>query len=1611
MDPQQRLLMLYVYRVIEDAGYSVQSLSGSATALLVGSASSGYGNLLAQAGETVAGYSAPGVWVSMGPNRMSYWLNWHGPSEPIDTACSSSLVAVHRALELLRSGQCAQAVVGGVNTLLSMEIHESFTQAGMLSQDGRCKTFSAQADGYVRGEGVGMLFLKPLAAAERDGDHIYGLIKGSATNHGGRANSLTAPNPRAQADLIKAALQQAGVEPATVSYIEAHGTGTELGDPIEAQGLKSAFAELGAGLPVAYCGLGSVKSNLGHLELAAGVVGLIKVLLQLQHRTLVKSLHCEELNPLLALDDSPFYVVQHTQAWEALRDQQGQALPRRAGVSSFGFGGVNAHVIVEEYVGPPRVPTVFSGPVVVLLSARNEAQLGEQVQQLLAYLERQAEVNLADLAYTLQVGRDALGVRLALLTTSMSALKEQLSSYVRGEAAQEDTFHGEVKREQGALAVFRADEELQEAINKWIVRGKVDKLAQLWVQGLEVEWGHLYGQTKPQRMSLPTYPFAKEQYWVSQTMVQGGSERQLHPLVHRNTSDLNEQRFSTTLTGEEFFLRDHIVRGERVLPGAAQLEWVRVAVALARGDEVRQAVALEEVTWLRPLVVAQPQEVHIGLEMQGNGRIHFEIYSGIEDKAVVYSQGWAQLAEASEAPRVDLKVVREQCEQTLTGQACYTRFEQLGLSYGPSFQVLHELGLGDHVAVGALRLAEEVPAGYAWAPNMLDGALQASMGWAQGTADATLALPFAVEQVRQWGELPTSAWAVVRPSAGDSAALRKFNIDIVDASGRVALRLSGFSTRPIERVAAVSQTVLLASQWTVQQAMARSDRVPAYRAQGILLCEVGQDDQRIAELATLLPATQCRGLTGNGTLAQRYTTYAVQLLKWVQKEVAAHSGKALLLQLVVPSEGEGMVLQGLGGLLRSAQQEYPQLTCQLVAVEVGISIPVLAQQLRAETTSLAPMVRYVQGQREVLGFEPWASEETTLPWRDEGVYLITGGLGGLGQVFARTMAEQVRYPVLLLTGRGALKPAQEPVLQELQALGARVAYRSVDVSDAVAVAALVAEIVEQYGQLNGVIHSAGVLHDGLLAQKSSETMRQVLAPKVAGLMALDEATRDVALDWLVLCSSVVSVWGGVGQMDYAAANGFLDSYAQYRSGLVAQRQRQGRTLSVNWPLWAEGGMQLDAAGQKRLRRDTGLEAMPSAAGVTALCQALEQQHAAHVVVGYGAEARILQHLRAVCETPMQPVMTEVLDADNQAVVSELQSQIEHVLRGMISAQLKLAREELERDAPFSEFGYDSVMLTGFGNTLNEKYCLALSPTIFFEYPTIAALAGYLAREHQAQLAPAFVVTMTAQIRPQGDTVAPPFPALPRRQQGRIAAATLRGEVNGRNPIQSEPIAVIGISGCFPHAENIDVLWANLLAECDSIGALPASRWERGLAPTIRHAGVIEGVDEFDPLFFGISPREAQAMDPQQRLLMLYVYRAIEDAGYSVQSLSGSATALLVGTAGSGYGNLLAQAGEAVAGYSAPGLAGSIGPNRMSYWLNWHGPSEPIDTACSSSLVAVHRALELLRSGQCAQAVVGGVNTLVSLEMHESFTQASMLSKDGRCKTFSARADGYVRGEG
>ncbi|HEX6100801.1 MAG TPA: beta-ketoacyl synthase N-terminal-like domain-containing protein [Thermoanaerobaculia bacterium] len=1208
MDPQQRLLMMYVWKAIEDAGYSASRLAGSNTGIFFGTGISDYGRVITRSNAAIKAFTSTGTVTSVGPNRMSYYLDLHGPSEPIETACSSSLVAIHRAVWAIRNGQCEMAIAGGVNTMLTPDLHISFTKAGMLSEDGRCKTFSADANGYVRSEGVGALLLKKLSAAEEAGDHIYAVIVGSAENHGGRANSLTAPNPQAQAQLLEQAYTESGVDPRSVSYIEAHGTGTALGDPIEIEGLKTAFAELhgrrGVEPVAGQCGLGSVKSNIGHLEVAAGIAGVIKVLLQMQHKTLVPSLHCETLNPYIHLEGSPFYIVRETAEWARSQDDSGDELPRRAGVSSFGFGGVNAHVVLEEYVPKQREVSAPARPAAVVLSARTPERLREQAAQLLSALGtgRFGDSDLAGIAYTLQVGREHMEERLGLRVSSLAELEQMLQAFLDG-AGGPGLYQGQARKVEKVLTVLGPDDAFQGAIDKWLEQGRLEMLLELWVKGLELDWNKLYSEARPRRVSLPTYPFARERHWIAAAAAESMAAEGLavlHPLLHSNTSDLREQRFSSTFTGEEFFLAGHRIGGRRLLPGVAYLEMAREAVARAAGDAGGRSITVRNLVWMRPLAVdEEPLGVHIGLIPKDSGEIGFEIYSGTSgslEEETVHARGVATIGAAAEAPRLDVASLAARYERrNYSADACYAAFRGRGMEYGGEHRAVAGLFVEADEVVARLSLPPSASIdSFVLHPGLLDSALQATIGFALAAAGngTSPSVPFELRSAEIHGSCTPEMWAVVRRAAPAGGGIERYDVDLCDDTGSVCVRLSGLTMRSAEA--------------------------------------------------------------------------------------------------------------------------------------------------------------------------------------------------------------------------GREKPAE--VLAEPEAIA---------------------------------------------------------------------APQELSADD-------------------------------------------------------------DADMRRRL----------------------------------------------------------------QAAVAQI-----------VLKLVKVRAEDVQPDAEFGDLGFDSISYIELVDQLTESYGVDLDPTVFFEHRTLEKFSRHLLQTHREALAGHFG-------RP-GEAAPPSAPAARPAEQPaeRPAEKRQRRRFTSAAPdaaAGSEPIAIIGVSGRFPMAKDIDELWENLRSGRDCIGEIPPDRWDwRALygdpgqanKTPIKWGGFIDGVDEFDPLFFNISPHEAELMDPQHRLLMMYVWKAIEDAGYSASRLAGSRTGLFFGTGPSDYARVIARSSAAIGAFMSTGTVASVGPNRMSYYLDLHGPSEPIETACSSSLVAIHRAVWAMRNGQCDMAIAGGVNAILTPDLHISFTKAGMLSEDGRCKTFSADANGYVRSEG
>ncbi|ERM18799.1 SDR family NAD(P)-dependent oxidoreductase [Brevibacillus laterosporus] len=829
LDPQQRLLMELSWECIEGANYSASTISGSNTGVFIGASGSDYSKLLDRYSDEVQAKYGIATSMAILSNRISYFYNFHGPSVQIDTACSSSLVAVHQAVTSLQSGECEQALVGGVHLMCHPANSIAYYKAGMLSTDGKCKTFDKAANGYVRGEGGVVLLLKPVKQAERDGDSILGVIKGTATNHGGQANGITVPNPAKQAALIKKAFRSADIAPESVGYIEAHGTGTSLGDPIEFAALKDAFLELSQqsdNRNEPYCGLGSIKTNIGHLEAAAGLAGLVKVLVSLRHRMIPASLHFQELNPHIPIENSPFYLVTSNQKW---MPPHREGL-RRAGISSFGSGGSNAHIVIEEYRSNHRVDTKGatsnSNPVMIVLSARNENRLQEQVKQLLQAIKNQnlTDVHLKDMAYTLHVAREAMEERFATVVCDIDELEKSLLDYLDRKGTPKSNYQGNVNENHSISSLSIGNEEKHEMVNHFIVNNDLHQLAYLWVSGLDIDWKVLYkSEADYRKMSLPTYPFARERYWISEIssrydmsqteQISADTRDILHPLLQQNTSNLSTIRFCSTFTGKEFFLKDHVVSGSKVLPGVAHLEMARKAMEQALENKHDQVIELHNVIWKKPILLEEEsKQVQIRVFSGVQNEINYEIYSeeiSGSGKPVVFSSGYAVCREQKEAFVLDIFGILSACKQhVLTGRECYQAFQQVGITYGKSHQGIQRVHIAEEQLLAELVLPaciKHTQEQYVLHPSLLDAALQASLViqmQVQNTYNTSVqpSLPFALELIEIVRPCTSKMWAHVRHSEDyiSGNETQKYDIDLCDDRGNVCVRMFGFSSRILE---------------------------------------------------------------------------------------------------------------------------------------------------------------------------------------------------------------------------------------------------------------------------------------------------------------------------------------------------------------------------------------------------------------------------------------------------------------------------------------------------------------------------------------------------------------------------------------------------------------------------------------------------------------------------------------------------------------------------------------------------------------------------------------------------------------------------------------------
>ncbi|GAA2710208.1 MULTISPECIES: SDR family NAD(P)-dependent oxidoreductase [Streptomyces] len=1198
IDPQERLFLQSAWHAVENAGRTRADLRTRRVGVYVGAM---YG--LYQLHEAEDGRIGASSHASIA-NRVSYTLGLTGPSLGVDTMCSSSLTAIHLAVRDLRAGDADMALAGGVNLHVHPYKYRFLGQGGFTSSDGRCRSFGADGDGYVPGEGVGAVLLRPLADAVRDGDHIHGVILGTSVNHGGRTNGFTVPNPVAQGDLVSRALAEAGADPASLGYLEAHGTGTALGDPVEIRGLARALGT--AGMAPRSLPIGSVKSNVGHLESASGMAGLCKVLLQMQHGELVPSLHADPLNPNIDFDSTPLRVQRELAPWP-----RPAGAPRRAGISSFGAGGANAHLVVEEHVekhAGPAPHQEHTGPWLFPLSVRAPERLPVLAGLLADALEREPH-RLADVAFTLQHGREEWADRMVVLASTTTELVARL----RG-LDTDGVWTGSVRGRAAARAAAPASDAPED-------------LAAAWAAGAAVDWPHHEGR----RVPLPGYPFEELRCWLTDTIWSPPARTAAapaHPLL--GTLDPAESLDGLTHRAafgpEHPYIDGHRVGELRLLPAAAVLEMARAAAeAAGAGEHLR----LSGVRWLRPFVVDGTERSARTRLRRGEAGLAFDLR---DDEDRVLAEGRIAALDAPAPETVPVDALQARLTHRHEGARLYADLAAAGLVYGPALQAVEWIAAGDGEALVRLRIpAEAAPfAGCALHPSVVDGALHAFAVLRDRTAGPAM-VPYALAAAEVLAPVTGLGYAHVRSVGPD-----RYDLTLTDDTGRVCARLRDLSLRPAPgSAAAASAPAVTAGAVSADELMftprwsPTAERDPA-PAGGTTWLVRGPEHARLAAVLTrrlggtiveldpdrITGGTDLPGrpdhvvLLGPAATGRTDDTDALEaaqergvltlfrLAKALQK-----LGSAVRLTVVtedaITTGGESPAnpyAASLHGLALSLAQEHPRW--RVAVVDRWSAEAPTADVLDVPAGGPYALRGGVLHHRRLVPVPATPPAERI---REEGTYLILGGAGGIGLELTAWLVRTYRAKVVLL-GRSELDEARRERLRTLDPGGTRVSYRRADATDPAALRDAVAWTRATHGALHGVFHATIVLRDQTVATMTQETFRSVLEAKTRTSVALHAALAGATdVDFVLFFSSAVALGGSAGQGNYAAGSTFEDAFAHHLDGALP-----ARVAVINWGYWGTVGIVADERHRNRLAA-AGIHSITPEEGMTAV----------HAVLGRG----------------------------------------------------------------------------------------------------------------------------------------------------------------------------------------------------------------------------------------------------------------------------------------------------------------------------------------------------------------------------------------------------------
>ena len=1697
MDPQHRLILECAWESLEDAGYTEEDRD-SLFGVFVGSAFSTYllhnlytdPELLELIGEI--GIAAANDKDSLA-STISYKLNLKGPSVSVQTFCSTSLVAVHLACQSLLTYECDVALAGGVAVQVPQGRGYEYQEGGILSPDGHCRTFDVRAGGSVMGSGVGLVVLRRLEDALREGDQVYAVILGSAVNNdGGMRAGYTAPAVDGQAAVIREALSHAEVDAETIGYVEAHGTATPLGDAVELAAMIKAF---GGQARKGTCAIGSIKPNVGHLDRAAGVTGLIKTVQALRHKQLPPQIDFERANPDIDLENSPFYVNTTAREW------QRRGTPRRAGVSSFGLGGTNAHVVLEE--APEREASSPARPwELLVVSAKTSAALEEVTTRLADHLAQDRTVNLGDVAYTLQVGRCAFNHRRIVVCRDAEDASAALSArdpervftveQVRRGRQVAFMFPGLGDQYVGmARDLFRVEPAFRAAIDECAGAAQAHMGVDLreiiyppeTATGASVQGT---GGDFDLRAMLRRGPARAETLWLKETKL---AQPAVFALNYALAHYLGEwgvkpkavighslgEYVAATLAGV-LSLPDaiHLVckRAELIdaLPRGAML-----AVALSARDIMpllSDMLDLAAVNGERATVVAGPSDAIAKLEvllaereiacrvMETTHAFHSrmlapvqvaltELVSGFTLRAPTIpcvsnvSGTWLTASQATDPEYWG----RHMCSPVRFSDGLRCLLEDrdtMILEVGPG-QSLGSFAK-QHPACGADRVTSIVSTIPLVHVRQSDLAfLQTALGrlwlggvdldWKRGRGQERrrrISFPtYPFERQRHWREPKRP----VRPSAAPSKPSSEKQADLMRWFHEPFWIEAEV---PRKRVLAGEPVVLFSDGSVLVERLAtrleadglriiRVEAGDAFTANGVARLTIRSAEP--SDYAALLEAASTgerrpRIFVHAWTAAPSGADVSDPTSEVIKRGLdrgfysMLSLGKALArlraagpIDIVVLSSGvqpAGRVAirapaeAALDGICRVLPQECAGITCRIIdpGWTQGETVSdALIESLASELASVPKerCVSFREGRRHALTFRPigFTDESARRPWRERGVYIITGGLGGISLVLARYLAETTRARIALL-GRSpfperdsweswlAAHNDADPTchrirkLIEIERLGGDVMVLCADVADEPQLRRALEEVRSRWGALHGVIHAAGVSEPAAFAPIRDLERWQCethFSAKIYGLCSLDRLTRDDDLDFRVAFSSLSGILGGLSLAAYAAANAFMDAFAAMRP-----RVQGASWVSVDWDTWK---VRADAHGL--LGETVAAFEMTPAEGVDAFRWIVEHEVPAQVINSTGdLSTRYAQWVQFDACIDSSTEITRSPPHDGRSRQQRIAEAWEEVL----------GREQIGFHDNFFDLGGNSLSALQLVGKLAKDLALQVPILSLFEAPTIAALTSHLFADEPG-------------VGKRRDSF------IDRRR--RVAAQKTQGGV-----------AIIGMSGRFPGAPTVDAYWEMLRSGGEGISrfsdeALIAA----GVAPAeltdsayVKARPVLEDIKGFDAAFFGYNPREAELMDPQHRLFLECAWEALENTGYDPDRYEG-----LIGVfGGSNISSYLMHMvmdstvrcslgpyqGEyqAVIGNDKDSLTTSV-----SYKLNLRGPSFSVQTFCSTSLVATHLACQSLLHGESDMALAGGVSVRVPDVTGYFYREGGMESPDGRCRAFDAKARGTLFGDG